>query len=298
MGNASGLRSVLDRIVSVFTGVLGGGTRDEIKPLNVSIDVADVDPAGNGPIPVEVRFQSNPSYLSPSEDVVVGLDSAFESAGRDAVTIAHPDLVATPETVRDLETPHEGVADFENPHEHGKLMHVSPSDLVLPLEPGMVTFGVGAFPEGPAGPSEHWATDTVGLSVDEPGEMRVRLRQGSREGRRSVEVYHPEPFDPSDVRLGSALAFDQVSDEQGSGMRVAEGAADDLVRPAGSVAVAGHENHWLLEFPDGAIDDPVSEAWDGELVVGIFPNGEEEGIPAEDWASTRVADGPDHDVTG
>jgi hypothetical protein len=31
--------------------------------------------------------------------------------------------------------------------------------------------------------------------------------------------------------------------------------------------------------------------------VGILPDGEEEVMPAEDLAITRVADGPDHDVT-
>jgi hypothetical protein len=58
-----GLRGVLDRITEAVTGVFGaraGETHDEVKPLGVSMDVRDVDPAADGLIPVEVYFQSNP----------------------------------------------------------------------------------------------------------------------------------------------------------------------------------------------------------------------------------------------
>lgn len=61
MGLFSGLRGVFERMVAVLTGVIGASdrpTRDEIKPLNVSIDTGTIDPNDDTPIPIEVSLPS------------------------------------------------------------------------------------------------------------------------------------------------------------------------------------------------------------------------------------------------
>ncbi len=292
-----GLRRVLDRVWQLITGATSaanGATRDERNPLNVSIDVGTVKSDGRDPIPIEVTVPAGeiPEQVDFTSETRIGLEEAFHAEGEHVrIVDGFRPGVAAPSRVM----------DFENPHQHGKLMHVSPRELVLPLEPGEVTLGVGVFPHEDTreGPIRYWDTASVGLSVeDPPANLHVRCLSGSPEGGHAVEVYRPSPFDPSEVRLGPRTAFDHVESDHSHRIRIADGSADTLPLPIRSVAVAGHENHWLLRFPAFDADVFGPDAWAGELAVAIFPEGDETAIPATDWAVARVADAPELDTTG
>jgi hypothetical protein len=137
--------------------------RGEREPLNVSIDVGDVDSSADELVPVEVRFEREPSTLVGPEAVRMGPERAFDAGGAGTVSIADPEPVATPESVSDFGNPHDAVGDRENPRQHGKLMEFSVDEVVPPAERGEVTLALGLFPDGPDArvPPGNWDTDVA-----------------------------------------------------------------------------------------------------------------------------------------
>lgn len=156
MSISTALRSVIERFRSAIQSVFSSPTSDEIKPAKISVDIRDVDPGEDSTIPVEITFQSNPSYSGLSDKVFMGIEDAYEIQELDSGTVVRiedGDKVATPESV----------LDFENPHAHGKLMEFRSKEVIPATEHGAVTLGVGFFPDGSDTriPSEDFATDDV-----------------------------------------------------------------------------------------------------------------------------------------
>lgn len=156
------------RTVLKTTGGLVAGVSMLAEPVmaahplgTISVDVMQeaLNPDENGVIPVKVMFQSNPSYLSFTEDVFMGVGEAFETAEEGElvhITDEYEDGVANPARV----------ADFGNPHDtlHGKLMHFDNEDIRYPKPDNWDrTLGVGVFPHGVDGyvPDDSWDFDSV-----------------------------------------------------------------------------------------------------------------------------------------
>lgn len=162
-------RPSIDRRTALkTTGGLIAGVSILAEPIaaahplgTISVDVMQeaLNPEENGVIPVKVMFQSNPAYLSPSEDVFIGVGDAFETVEEGElvhITDEYEDGVANP--VR--------VTDFGNPHDtfHGKLMHFDNGDIRYPTpDQWDGTLGVGVFPDGVDDfvPDDSWDIDTV-----------------------------------------------------------------------------------------------------------------------------------------